>query len=231
MLIILVVVAMLATASDVPPLWSGSAGFEEAAPPVLLKSGDVHPGDVLAKTSSRPTRTARLTQDYQFRAGEEEVLIPKGTPFFAYFYPVIQSVDAAPLPPRRDNDLVWCVAAVAPPYGCFRWNAPGQTEYSPATDDATRFRTPFIQGWRAAPEPALHEEPVAIEASQEVMVVKSIDERGVTVSKVQSQGGLSKGWDRHYSWGQGPWTYDVGTLNFAPVKGRKDLANGTLVTR
>lgn len=228
---ILVATVMLAAASDVPSLWSGSGGFEEAAPPVLLKSGDVHLGDVLSRTSSRPTRTARLIQDYRFRAGDKEVLIPKGTAFFAYFYPIIQSVGAAPLPRRRDNDLVWCVAAAAPPYACFRWNAPGQTEYSPATDEPARFRTPWVDGWIAAPEPKLFEESVAVQATQEFLVVKSIDERGVTVTNVQTQGGLSKSWDRHYDWGRGPWSYGVGTLNFAPVKGRKDLATGTLVTR
>ncbi len=207
------------TNPTMPPLWSGKFGFEAAEPPTVPKAGEVRVGDILGRTSRRPTRLARLTQAYRFGEGEQAVLIPAGTPFFASLYPIIEPVGSKPLPPRRNNDLTWCVAATAPPYACFRWNGPGDVEYAPATDGPAQNRRPFVTGWVAAPEPRLREEAIAVSPEEELMVVKSIGPVGVTVTTTSKQGALETSYDRPVWWGQGVWYPGRDAeLTFSPIK-------------
>ncbi|MBI1682777.1 hypothetical protein [Caulobacter hibisci] len=218
------------SSQEPPPLWSGRAGFVSTTL-ILPKSGELHQGDVLVKKVARPSRSARLVETYSLGEG---LVIPAGAPFFAYFFPVLQGVGSSPLPERRDNDLTWCAAATTPPHACFRWNGVGRVEYSPATDDPIQDRSPLVRGWIAAPEPKLVEEKASIDPGEELMVVKSIEPTGVTVTTIRTQGAIEKSSDRTYFWGQSIWLGDLGTMTLTAVKdakGKLTGATGSLTPR
>jgi hypothetical protein len=212
-----------AQANAPPRLWSGDFGFENVAPPVVPKPGEIHEGDVLARLVTRPSRGARLTEAYTFGQGDEAVMIPAGTPFYASLYPVIQAFGSKPLPERRGNDLTWCVAASSPPYACFRWNAPGKVEFARATSEIVRHRRPF-RDWADAPEPRLKEDVVPVVASEELVTVKSIVEGGVVLTVTEREGPIESSKERTYYWGQsvgypGSWSpSSPGELSFSALK-------------
>jgi hypothetical protein len=205
----------------VPPrLWSGAIGFENVVPPVAPKSGEIREGDVLARVVMRPSRGARLLEAYTFGEGDEAVVLPAGTPFYASLYPVIQAFGSKPLPERRGNDLTWCVAASVPPYACFRWNAPGKVEFARATSEIVMHRTPFSD-WADAPEPRLKEEVVPGVASEELVTVKSIIDGGVVLKVTERKGPIETSKERKYYWGQSVWypgSWSSGELSFSALK-------------
>ena len=182
-----VAIAGAACAQDgAPPLWSGASGTEVVAGSVEIRLGAIQPGQVFARQVRQPIRRGRLVRDFPFGEGKYAGVVKAGTPLYGEVFLTIPPAGVK-LPPRRKDDLVWCVAGAAPVL-CFRWNGPNDAEYAGVIGGLMFDRAPF-GNWHAAPGLDIREEPAPLNPPyEELLVLKVVGETGFVVSKVRQQG-------------------------------------------
>jgi hypothetical protein len=181
-----------------PPLWSGAFGTEVVAGSVETKLGVIQPGQVLTRQIRRPKRTAVLAKDFAFGEGQYAGVMKAGTVLYGEVFLSIPRVGST-LPPRRKDDLIWC-AAGRQPVLCFRWNGPGDQEYSSVFGDMMFYRAP-AGNWTLARQLEIVETPAAIDPPYEdLMVLKVVGETGLVISYVRQQGEAKAVENRTYYW-------------------------------
>ncbi|MEJ2816743.1 hypothetical protein [Caulobacter sp. CCG-8] len=202
-----------------PPLWSGASGTEVVAGSAQNKLGLIQPGEVFARQVRQPIRRGVLAKDFPFGQGKYAGVVKAGAPLYGEVFLTIPRV-GEDLPPRRKDDLVWCVAGAAPVL-CFRWNGPNDTEYAGVIGGLMFDRAPF-GNWHAAPGLEIREDPAPLNPPyEELMVLKVVGETGFVVSKVEQMGDRKHVTDETHYWDD-PVERDARfKLRFSPVKNAK----------
>lgn len=214
--------AGIASAQDgAPPLWSGAAGREVVAGSVETRPGVIQPGQVFARQARQPIRRGYLAKDFPFGEGQYAGVVKAGTPLYGEIFLSIPPAGTKP-PPRRKDDVVWCVAGAAPVL-CFRWNGPDDMEYAGVIGGLMFDRAPFGD-WHAAPGLEIREQPEPLNPPyEELMVLKVVGETGFVVSNVRQMGDRKDVRDETHYW-DAPVERPRGAklkLRFSPVKNAK----------
>jgi hypothetical protein len=169
-----------------PAVWAGRASTEVVASSVETRIEVIKPGQVFARQVRRPTRSARLGKDFPFGEGQYAGVVKAGTMLYGENFMAIPRVGET-LPPRRKDDLTWCVSG-RPPLLCFRWNGPGDMEYSSVFGEMMFLRAP-AGDWRPAHDLEIVEQTATPEPPYEdLMVLKVVGENGFVISNIRRQG-------------------------------------------
>jgi hypothetical protein len=202
-----------------PLLWSGASGTEVVAGSVQTKPGLIQPGEVFARQVRQPIRRGYLVKDFPFGEGKYAGVIKAGTPLYGEIFLTIPPAGMK-LPPRRKDDLVWCVAGSAPVL-CFRWNGPDDMEYAGVIGGLMFDRAPF-GNWHAAPGLEIREQSAPLNPPyEELMVLKVVGETGFVVSKVSQMGERKRVEDETHYWDDPVERGAKLKLRFSPVKNAK----------